>query len=115
MPRAAWCEACGLDPDLFADLAELARSSDGPVPTWFEDWLDAEREAQSLLIWSPLVIPGLLQTAQYARVLLLSEQTDRPTMRSTRWSTSGLSVSWSSTVRNRPTCLWCSMRRCCTG
>jgi transcriptional regulator with XRE-family HTH domain len=73
---AAWCEACGLDAGLFADLAELARSSDGPVPTWFEDWLDAEREAQSLLIWSPIVIPGLLQTAEYARVLLLSEQTD---------------------------------------
>jgi transcriptional regulator with XRE-family HTH domain len=72
----AWCEACGLDAGLFADLAELARASDGPIPTWFEDWLDAEREAQSLLIWSPIVIPGLLQTAEYARVLLLSEQTD---------------------------------------
>jgi transcriptional regulator with XRE-family HTH domain len=73
---AAWCEACGLDADLFADLTELARSGDGPIPTWFEDYLEAEREAQSLLIWSPIVIPGLLQTADYARALLLAQQTD---------------------------------------
>jgi transcriptional regulator with XRE-family HTH domain len=73
---AAWCEACGLDADLFADLTELAGSGDGPIPTWFEDYLGAEREAQSLLIWSPIVIPGLLQTPDYARALLLAQQTD---------------------------------------
>lgn len=73
---AAWCEACGLDAELFADLAELARSSDGPVPTWFEDYMEAEREAQSLMVWSPIVIPGLLQPADYTRALLLAQQTD---------------------------------------
>jgi hypothetical protein len=41
--------------------AVLARRADGPVPTWFEDWLQAEGEAQSLRIWSPTLIPGLLQ------------------------------------------------------
>jgi hypothetical protein len=54
----------------------LARRADGPVPTWFEDWLQAEGEAQSLRIWSPTLIPGLLQTADYARALFLAEQTD---------------------------------------
>jgi transcriptional regulator with XRE-family HTH domain len=73
---AAWCEACGLDLDLFTDMADLARSGDGPVPTWFEDYLEAERAAESLLIWSPIVIPGPLQTAAYARVLFLAAQTD---------------------------------------
>jgi transcriptional regulator with XRE-family HTH domain len=73
---AAWCEACGLDPELYGDMAELARSSDGPVPTWFENYLQAERDAQSLMIWSPIVIPGLLQPADYARALLLAQQTD---------------------------------------
>lgn len=73
---AAWCETCGLDGELFADLAELARTSDGPIPTWFEDYLEAEREAQALVIWSPIVMPGLLQTADYARALLLAQQTD---------------------------------------
>src|ERR1700753_3261518 len=45
---AKWAEACDLDPELFSALAELARSGDGPVPTWFEDWLEAEREAVTL-------------------------------------------------------------------
>jgi transcriptional regulator with XRE-family HTH domain len=73
---AAWCQACRLDDDLFARLARLARRADGPVPTWFEDWLEAESEAQSLRIWSPILIPGLLQTAEYARALFLVAQSD---------------------------------------
>jgi transcriptional regulator with XRE-family HTH domain len=73
---AAWCVACGLDDGLFGRLTVLARRGDGPIPTWFEDWLRAEGEAQSLRIWSPTLIPGLLQTAEYARALFLAEQTD---------------------------------------
>jgi transcriptional regulator with XRE-family HTH domain len=73
---AAWCVACHLDEDLFRRMAVLARRADGPVPTWFEDWLQAEGEAQSLRIWSPMLVPGLLQTADYARALFLAEQTD---------------------------------------
>jgi transcriptional regulator with XRE-family HTH domain len=72
----AWCEACQLDEELFSRLAKLARLADGPVPTWFEDWLEAEREAQSLRIWQPIIIPGLLQTGEYARALFLTAQTD---------------------------------------
>ena len=72
----AWCDACNLDRELFGRWAAFARRTDGPVPTWFEDYLEAERAAQSLLIWSPIVIPGLLQTADYARALLLAQQTD---------------------------------------
>ena len=73
---AAWCAACGLDGELFTRLGVLARRADGPVPRWFEDWLQAESEAQSLRIWSPTLIPGLLQTAGYARSLFLAAQTD---------------------------------------
>jgi transcriptional regulator with XRE-family HTH domain len=73
---AAWCVACRLDDELFGRLARLARRADGPVPTWFEDWLEAEGEAQSLRIWSPTLIPGLLQTAEYARALFLAAQSD---------------------------------------
>jgi transcriptional regulator with XRE-family HTH domain len=73
---AAWCEACHLDDDLFARLAVLARRADGPVPTWFEDWLRAEGEAHTLRIWQPLIIPGLLQTAEYARALFLAAGAD---------------------------------------
>jgi transcriptional regulator with XRE-family HTH domain len=73
---AAWCEACELDPQFFSRLAALARNGDGPIPTWFEDWLEAERQAGMLRIWQPLLIPGLLQTADYARALFLAGQTD---------------------------------------
>lgn len=72
----AWCEACNLDRELFGRWATFARRIDGPVPTWFEDYLEAEGAAQSLLTWSPIVIPGLLQSADYARILLLAQQTD---------------------------------------
>lgn len=64
-----WCETCSLDLDMFTGLAELARSTDGPVPTWFEDWLEAEGNAHTVRIWQPLITPGLLQTAEYARAL----------------------------------------------
>jgi transcriptional regulator with XRE-family HTH domain len=73
---AAWCEACGLDLELYSRLAMLARRGDGPVPTWFEDWLEAERAAAMLRVWQPLLVPGLLQTADYARALFLAGQTD---------------------------------------
>jgi transcriptional regulator with XRE-family HTH domain len=66
---AAWCGACGLDDELFARLAVLARRSDGPVPSWFESWLVAEREAHTLRLWSPVLVPGLLQTAEYIHAL----------------------------------------------
>jgi transcriptional regulator with XRE-family HTH domain len=73
---AAWVEACSLDAELFTELAELARSADGPVPTWFEDYLEAEREALTLRVWQPVIIPGLLQTPEYARALFLAAQSD---------------------------------------
>jgi len=55
---------------LFGRLLELARRWDGPYPQWFRDWIDAERRATSLCWWEPLVVPGLLQTADYARAIL---------------------------------------------
>ena len=64
---AAWCDLCHLDGEHFGRLAELARSADGPVPSWFENWLEAEQEAVTLRLWSPILVPGLLQTEDYAR------------------------------------------------
>jgi hypothetical protein len=53
-----------------------SRRWDGPYPRWFEDWLIAEREATSLRIWQPIIVPGLLQTADYARALFVAAQAD---------------------------------------
>ena len=36
----AWAQACNLDIEHYRRLAELARTSDGPVPAWFEYWLE---------------------------------------------------------------------------
>jgi hypothetical protein len=55
---------------IFSRLVELARRWDGPHPQWFRDWLQAEREATSLRWWEPMLVPGLLQTADYARAIL---------------------------------------------
>ncbi|MER5646587.1 helix-turn-helix transcriptional regulator [Streptosporangium sp. NPDC002524] len=52
--------------------AELSRHKD-MAPKWFRPWLDEEAEAVSLKTWQPLVVPGLLQTEAYARVLLRCE------------------------------------------
>jgi transcriptional regulator with XRE-family HTH domain len=54
---------------LFARIYALARRWDGGYPSWFTEWLEAERRATSLCWWEPLLIPGLLQTADYARAL----------------------------------------------
>jgi transcriptional regulator with XRE-family HTH domain len=72
----AWCDACGLDADLFEDLTELARSADGPIPTWFESWLEAEREALMLRYWSPIIVPAIFETAEYRRAVIMAGGSD---------------------------------------
>lgn len=47
---------------------------DGPYPRWFVDWVDAEGRATVLRGWEPLLVPGLLQTAEYARALFKAWQ-----------------------------------------
>jgi transcriptional regulator with XRE-family HTH domain len=40
------------------------------APEWLGRWVALERKASSLLTFAPLVIPGLLQTPDYARAVL---------------------------------------------
>jgi transcriptional regulator with XRE-family HTH domain len=72
----AWLTACGISGIPYEWVAALARRGDALVPTWFEGWLDAEREARMLKYWQPIIIPGLFQTADYARALLVAGQSD---------------------------------------
>jgi transcriptional regulator with XRE-family HTH domain len=69
----------------FPDLVMLVRfyrastrwgAGAGPVPAWFEDWLRAEQNALSLRYWQPIIVPGICQTPDYARALLVAAQTD---------------------------------------
>jgi transcriptional regulator with XRE-family HTH domain len=57
---------------LFLRLYQLARRWDGGYPSWFTEWVEAERRANTLRTWQPLLIPGLLQTPDYARALFLA-------------------------------------------
>jgi len=54
---------------LFARMHALTQRWDGGYPSWFAEWVEAERRAASLCWWEPLLVPGLVQTADYARAL----------------------------------------------
>ncbi|GII81952.1 transcriptional regulator [Sphaerisporangium rufum] len=43
------------------------------APEWFRPWLDIEATAEALRTWEPLMVPGLLQTEEYARAILSGE------------------------------------------
>ncbi len=72
-PSLDFAEGCdgALDTGgLFARIYELARRWDGGYPSWFAEWIEAERRATSLSWWEPLLVPGLVQTADYARAII---------------------------------------------
>lgn len=48
------------------------------MPAWFRPWVETEREATALWSFEPLVIPGLLQTPEYARALLSVRPAETP-------------------------------------
>ncbi|MBM0278103.1 helix-turn-helix domain-containing protein [Micromonospora tarensis] len=45
------------------------------APAWFLPWLDAERTATQLRSWQPSLVPGLLQTENYARAVIRCNET----------------------------------------
>jgi transcriptional regulator with XRE-family HTH domain len=65
----AWGEACNFDARPWKVVARYARERFTGAPRRFEGWLDAERKAHTLRIWQPLTLPGLFQTADFARAL----------------------------------------------
>ncbi|MFC6081766.1 helix-turn-helix domain-containing protein [Sphaerisporangium aureirubrum] len=63
-------EALALNGDLVRLWPLLTREAS---PPWFHGWLDVEQEAHTLRTWQPLVVPGLLQTEEYARAVIRGE------------------------------------------
>ena len=45
---------------------------------WFQQWADIEAQATVLRWYEPLVVPGLLQTEQYARAILSARPDGKP-------------------------------------
>jgi transcriptional regulator with XRE-family HTH domain len=61
---------------ILARLQPFVRSE--AYPAWFRDWVEIEREAVSLRWFEPLLIPGLLQTEEYARAVLAAAHPASP-------------------------------------
>ncbi|MEU5876889.1 helix-turn-helix transcriptional regulator [Spirillospora sp. NPDC047279] len=55
-------------PEVLTHLAELVRSQ----PRWFEHYVDLETKAKRISMWSTHLVPGLFQTEEYARALLVA-------------------------------------------
>lgn len=72
----AWAKACDLDIEHYQRLADLARASDGPVPAWFEYWLERERTAHMLRLWSPIIVPALFEIPEYRRAVVMAGGND---------------------------------------
>jgi len=76
-PSHEFTAACDAVPELqtAGALTELrAQLSDTlklrAYPGWFQEWSRKEAEAVSLRWYEPLIVPGLLQTEEYARAVL---------------------------------------------
>jgi transcriptional regulator with XRE-family HTH domain len=69
-----WLKVCNATPEQRESLAEdleLARHSEPVVPEFAEAWLNAEAEASYIRLWALFVMPGLLQTYDYANAMFL--------------------------------------------
>ncbi len=55
----------------FGRLHKHARNT--PLPAWFRPYADIEAAATQIRSWEPMLVPGLLQTEDYARALLSVE------------------------------------------
>lgn len=63
-----WCELCHVDYELYQASARLAWIAEAsPIPEWFADFFRAQTLAHTIRVWHPIIIPGPLQTAEYAR------------------------------------------------
>jgi transcriptional regulator with XRE-family HTH domain len=51
-------------------FVRLQRAARSPLPTWFRPWADVEAAATQLRLFEHSVVPGLLQTEEYARAVL---------------------------------------------
>lgn len=54
-------------------LTSLAQRAKSGTPDWFMPYRQAEAEASILRCWSPLLVPGVLQTESYMRAVLAVE------------------------------------------
>jgi len=95
-----WCDLSHVDHELYEGLARLVRAAESsPVPLWFEDFAAAQRLAHTVRTWHPIIIPGPLQTPDYAQGAVRRDGPGRRTG-STSWLPPASTCSRSSDGRN---------------
>jgi DNA-binding XRE family transcriptional regulator len=68
----AWLDRCGVTGLSEGGIRAMWRAArrhgyaDEPLKAWFVGWVDAERDAHLLRYWNPLLVPGIVQTPEYA-------------------------------------------------
>ena len=65
------CKLVNLDYEQISREAKKARAAQGIIPTWFETFREVELVAHTLRAWHPILVPGPLQTPDYARALFI--------------------------------------------
>jgi transcriptional regulator with XRE-family HTH domain len=71
----AWLDVCGVSEEarvFLTDFWVVARASSSGVREFFEKYFDAEQKAAFLRLWGLLLIPGPLQTREYAHAMFLA-------------------------------------------
>lgn len=66
-------QALGVPPGVLMEVYDLLEGES--LPGWMRDWVDEERRASALRAFELSVVPGLLQTPDYARTVLDSDET----------------------------------------
>lgn len=78
-------ELYGVDPDDAASLVQVARDArqrgwwqaySDVLPSWFEVYVGLEHAASEICTFEVALVPGLLQTADYARAVIEAELSD---------------------------------------
>ena len=68
----AWLDRCGVTGLAESGIRAMWRAArrygddDEPVKAWFVGWVDAEKDAHMLRYWNPVLVPGIVQTSEYA-------------------------------------------------
>lgn len=78
----AWLRACHCSAELRANLddqLELARNHEQTIPRFAEPWLSVEAMADFIHVWALDVMPGLLQTYDYAFAMFVTVGLDEDT------------------------------------
>ena len=60
------CQASEQDRYYLDRSLRQARRARAATPAFARPWLDAEGKAEYLLLWAPVLVPGLLQVREYA-------------------------------------------------